>query len=752
MFDDLARHVVGEGFLHRKWLAPLTVLLVISATAAADGVDRPSHRVPLVDQQVRADGVLDEPLWADALVLEARYEVRPGENIPAPVRTQALLAYGPSALYVAFVAYDPDPSQIRARISDRDSLGSDDWVGITLGTFNDQRRMFDFICNPLGSQTDIVESPEGEDTGWDTIWDSGGRITAEGYIVEMVIPFSSLRFQRSDGEQIWDVDVIRSWPRDVDHRIGLFPRDRNNNCYLCQAHRLAGFAEASPGRNIELDPTLSALATQAREGFPDGSFSATDTTPELGLTGTWGITPDLTFTGAVNPDFSQVEADSAQLDINTQFALFFPEKRPFFLEGGDLFSTRLNAVHTRVVADPDWGAKLTGKLGANAVGLFIARDTITNLIFPGSESSSSASLDQPADNLALRYRRDIGVSSTLGVLATSREGADYSNLVTGIDGVIRPTPKDSIRFQALGSWTSYPEATATGYDQPNDSFDGSAVDVFYFHDTRSWDWYARYNQVSEGFRADLGYMPQVGFDFTDIGWGHTWNHDPGHWYTMLNVGSGWEERNGPAGDSLHRYATFWFNYEGPYQSHVNVNAFVGNKTFQAQEFTDRHANGCGGFRPFADLWLHLAWEAGDRIDYANGRAGRVLSLTPTVEYRFGRHLLATLNHTYQHLDVDGGRLYSADVSELWLAYQFNRRSFVRAIVQRYDYRRNPDLYHDPVAARDQRLFNQLLFSYKLNARTVFFLGYSDNYRGTQEISLTQTDRALFVKIGYAWVL
>jgi hypothetical protein len=153
-----------------------------------------------------------------------------------------------------------------------------------------------------------------------------------------------------------------------------------------------GFAEASPGRNIELDPTLSALATQAREGFPDGSFSATDTTPEIGLTGTWGITPDLTFTGAVNPDFSQVEADSAQLDINTQFALFFPEKRPFFLEGGDLFSTRLNVVHTRVVTDPDWGAKLTGKLGANAIGLFIARDTITNLIFPGSESSSTASV------------------------------------------------------------------------------------------------------------------------------------------------------------------------------------------------------------------------------------------------------------------------------------------------------------------------------------------------------------------------
>ncbi|MFO7701217.1 MAG: DUF5916 domain-containing protein [Acidimicrobiia bacterium] len=737
--------------MHHHWLVLL--LLTASAASAADDHDaRPIHRVPLVDAQVRADGVLDEPMWRDALVLEARFEVRPGENIPAPVRTQALLAYGPSALYVAFVAHDPDPSQIRARVSDRDSLGSDDWVGIVLGTFNDQRRMFDFICNPLGSQTDIVESQEGEDAGWDTIWDSAGRITADGYVVEMVIPFSSLRFQRGEGEQIWDIDVIRSWPRDVDHRIGLFPRDRNNNCYLCQADRLVGFAGASPGRNIELDPTVSALATQTREGFPDGSFSSTETDLEVGVTGTWGLTPDLTFTGTVNPDFSQVEADAAQLDINTQFALYFPEKRPFFLEGGDLFQTRLNAVHTRTVADPDWGAKLTGKLGSNAIGVFVARDAITNLIFPGSESSGSRSLDQPADSFALRYRRDIGVSSTLGVLATNREGDDYFNRVAGIDGILRPTPKDSIRFQALGSWTSYPSAVVDENRQPDGTFDGSAVDVYYSHDTRTWDWYARYNTVTEGFRADLGYMPQVGYDYADVGWGHTWNHDPGHWYTMLNVGSGLEEKRDPDGDSLHRYATFWFNYQGPFQSHANVNAIIGDKTFQNQEFRDHHFNGCGGFRPIPDLWLHVAWEAGDRIDYSNVRAGRVLSLTPAVEYRIGRHLVATLDHTYQQLDVDDGRLYTANVSELSLVYQFTRRSFVRGIFQRYDYRRTIELYEDPVPAHDQRLFSQVLFSYKLNARTVFFIGYSDNYRGDREIPLTQTDRALFVKLGYAWVL
>ncbi len=724
----------------------------VSAGAAGSDTERPTHRVPRVDGTVNVDGVLDEPLWRDALVLELPFEVRPGENIPAPVRTEALLAYGGSAFYVAFRAHDPDPTAIRARWRDRDTLGGDDWVGIVLDTFNDQRRSFDFICNPLGVQFDEVETPEGEDAAWDALWDSAGRITADGYVVEMVIPFSSLRFQRTGGDQVWNVDVARSWPRDVDHRMGLFRRDRSNNCYLCQAHRLIGFAEASPGRNVELDPTVSGLYSEHREGFPDGPFVESENRLDLGLTGTWGITPNLTLAGALNPDFSQVEADSAQLDINTQFALYYPEKRPFFLEGGDLFNTRLDAVYTRTVADPDWGLKLTGKVGGNAIGVFSARDAITNLLFPGSEGSSSTSLAQPTDDAVLRYRRDIGASSTLGFLATSREAGDYSNQVAGFDGILRATPTDAFRFQVLGSRTRYPGDVQTAFQQPEGTFDGSTYDLFYMHDTRTWDWYARYNRVSNDFRADLGYIPKVGFDFLDVGWGHTWNHDPGHWYTLLNVGSGYEEERDHAGRLLHRSYTFWSEYQGPYESHASLVGWIGRRAYHQVEFDDVILNGCFGFRPFADLWLHLAWEAGDRIDYANTRAGRVLGLHPTVEYQLGRHLSASLDHNYQQLDVDRGRLYTANVSELRLVYQITRRAFVRTILQRYDYRRTTELYSEPVEPRSRSLSTQLLFSYKLNPRTVIFLGYSDHYAGSRDISLTQTDRTVFFKLGYAFVL
>jgi hypothetical protein len=737
-----------------RYTAFFSLLLAVATAATAQTItdDRPIHRIPRVEGEVRVDAILDEPLWREALVLEPKLEVRPGENIPAPVRTEAFLAYGSSALYVAFKAFDPEPARIRAHLGDRDNLGADDWVGIVLDCFDDHRRNFDFLANPLGVQFDEVESSEGEDAAWDAIWDSAGRITPDGYVVEMAIPFSSLRFQRTDGDQIWSFDLLRSWPRDVDHRIGLFARDRSNNCYLCQADRMIGFAGASPGRNLELDPTFASRVTQARDGFPSGRMVQQDRSFDFGLTGTWGMTPNLALSGTVNPDFSQVEADAAQLDINTQFALFYPEKRPFFLEGGDLFNTRINAVYTRTVADPNWGVKLTGKEGRNAIAAFVAHDTITNLVLPGAESSTATSLDAATTDVALRYRRDVGTSSTLGVLVTDREGAGYFNRLAGVDGVLKLTPRDAVRFQALGSRTGYPGEVSDSFDQPEGTVGGSALDVFYLHDTRSLDWYARVDRVTPGFRADLGYVPQVGYDFVDVGWQYTWNHDPGHWYTTFNVGSGYEEERGSSGVLLHRDATFWLNYEGPYQSHASAAVYLGTRGYHGAEFTDRYAEGCYGIRPVADLWLHLAWAVGDRIDYANVRAGDVLTLTPTISVRAGARLTIDLTHTYQRLDVAGGRLYTANISDLWVVYQFTRRAFVRAIVQRFDYRRAADLYVEPVAPRDETVLSQLLLSYKVNPRAVVFLGYSDTRLGDEDVALTQLNRTVFFKLGYAWVM
>jgi hypothetical protein len=731
----------------------LALLVICLSQRVSRSDDKIPHRVPKVNADINVDAHLDEPVWDQALKLELNYEVRPGENVPPPVKTEVMLAYDDSRLYCAFIAYDPDPSRICARVCDRDNLWDDDWVVLNLDTFNDQRRSYLLFCNPLGVQADNIEVTGGESTEWDPIWDSAGRIVDEGYVVEMAIPFSSLRFQRSEEDQVWGIDAIRSYPRSVRHHIGLFPRDRNNNCYLCQAEKIVGFAGATPGRNIELDPTFSTVHSRSREDIDTG-FGAFDSNYDFGLTAKYGLTPNLTFNGTVNPDFSQVEADAAQLDINTQFALYYDEKRPFFLEGADLFRSRLGVVHTRTLADPVWGAKLTGKEGPNAIGAFLVRDEVTNVLIPTSEWSDDASLETRSSAAVLRYRRDISESSVLGMFATTREGESYHNRLVGIDGEIRFAQKESITFQVLGTQTAYPDTIIAEFDQPTDEFEGFAYDVFYLHSARGLDWYVVHRSIDPDVRADLGYRPQVNYTYTEAGWGYTWHNDADHWYTMLNVGSGYEyEIEEDTGDLLNKGLSFWFNYTGPFQSFADINGFYGTGRYEGFEFNREVIGFDAGLYPTGSLFLYAEGSLGRVIDYDNVQQGRFLSATPLIEYKLGRHITLRADHTFQRLNVDGGRLFTAHMTRLRGVLQINKRCFIRCIAQYQDISRNIGLYEDPDTEPETTwLMTQFLFSYKINPQTMLFVGYSDFHLGDVAHDLTQTDRTFFGKIGYAWTL
>ena len=201
---------------------------------------------------------------------------------------------------------------------------------------------------------------------------------------------------------------LEHYPRSDRHHIGLFPRERGNNSYLSQTVKLEGMAGATPGKNLELIPTLTASRTDERDELPSGEMAAGDPDAELGATVRWGVTPNVSLNAAVNPDFSQVEADVLRLSINEQFALFFPETRPFFLEGADYFNTPLDLVYTRVIADPEAAGKVTGKQGRSTFGLYTAWDALTNMLYPGPQGSSAGSYDIEALNTVARYRLDLG--------------------------------------------------------------------------------------------------------------------------------------------------------------------------------------------------------------------------------------------------------------------------------------------------------------------------------------------------------
>jgi hypothetical protein len=727
-------------------LVPLCVAL-----AAAGAVPD----VPHTAEQVKIDGVLDELVWRSALVFDLNVETNPLENQPAPVKTKAYLAENGDMLLVAFVASDPDPDKIRAYLRDRDAAYNDDFVGVVLDTFNDARRAFEFFANPLGVQMDLTNDDVNrrEDDSWDAIWQSAGRITETGYTVEMGIPFSQLRFPSARGEQTWGVDLLRFYPRGDRVRLSNNPMDRGRNCYLCQFAKVRGFADAEPGKDLEVAPEVTATRTDTRDDDRARLVNG-EVESAAGLNLSWGVTPDMTANLALNPDFSQVEADVAQLDVNNQFALFFPETRPFFLEGADYFATPINAVFTRTVADPDIGAKLTGKHDNNTFGVFAAEDAVTDLLFPGALQSSNDELDQQNRSFVGRYRRGFGNASTIGALVTTRSGDGYRNDVAGIDGRMRVNDRHNVTFQYLGSRTEYPDAVSDEFDQPTGPFSGNALQVDYGYSTRNWFANIEYSQRDPGFRADSGFVTRVDTEETNINAGHVWQGDGTHWWNQLRVGANANTAHDRAGRLLSRDRQAFFAFQGPMQSFVQLGVFAGKQLWDDRLFTQRGVFMYGQARPRGGLNLSVSINSGDQIDYDNSRLGEQLRIQPSVEWNANRHLLLRLRHTSLQLNsANGSEILDAELSDLRLTWQFNVRSFLRLTVQRQHVERNLDLYEDPdTDPHSLSIASQLLYSYKLNPQTVFFAGYSDNeLQNLNYPDVTRTDRTFFLKLSYAWI-
>lgn len=762
----------------RPWLAAalMATLLGPGAGAQQNGespqptpgdVQRKTHTVTRATSDIEVDGRLDEAAWAEATaVLAVPYEWFPGDNSAAPVKTRVFVTFDDGHLYVAFHALDPDPGAVRAHLADRDTQRRDDLVGIEIDTFNDRRRAYRFQVNPLGVQLDaqISDVDETEDVSWNAIWDSAGRLTADGYVVEMAIPFKQIRFPRSGPEaRTWGILAYRDYPRDVFHQLKSTPNDRDLDCRVCQYEAIAGFDNLATGYNLELTPTLTADRTDRRER-PDGPLVDGDEDFELGATTRWGITSSMTLQATVSPDFSQIEADAAQLDVNERFALFFPERRPFFLENSDFFATPFNVVFTRTVADPEWGLKLTGKEGKNAYGVFAARDEINNLIFPGFESSGFASLDREVDGGVVRYRRDVGDTSTLGALYTAREGGDgYRNHVYGVDGSLRFTSSDTLRFQVLQSDTRYPAALASRRGQPTGDFDGLAWRLDYSRRTREWALIGIYRDLDEGFRADFGFVPRVGYRQAAAIVQRTFWGEAGDWYRRFVVTANATRLETQEGDLLEQGGNLEFTYRGEKQSQIDLGLRPNEESFLGRTFDNFRADLNLSFQPSGAFAGELFLRGGEVIDFTNVRQADFRLVRPAAEFRLGRHFTGSVQHEWQELEHEGDRFLTANLTQTTLLYHFNVRSFVRAIVQYEDIDRDLAHYSPGITlpAESQELFTQLLFSYKLNARTVLFAGYSDRHLGgdvlgrptdgIDDLDLTQTDRTLFLKLGYAFL-
>lgn len=731
--------------------AALSAWLLIACTSAALGADEPVDQVPFRQATIDVDGVLAESVWDAALVIELGYETRPAENQPPPVKTQVRLLDTGSAFVVAFIADDPNPAQIRAHLHDRDDAWDDDFVGVVLDTFNDERRALEFFANPYGAQMDLIQDEVNgnEDSSWDAIWSSAGKITEQGFVVEMEIPYTAMQLPGTVGEKTWGIDILRFYPRGERHRLSNNRLDRSISCYLCQLAKVRGFANAKAGTDIEITPTLVATASQERDELDD-PLSDTDVNWDPGLDVNWGITPNWTLNGTINPDFSQVEADVAQLNVNQTFALFFPEKRPFFLDGADFFDSPNRIVYTRNVTDPNYGVRVTGKQGRNVLGFFYAEDEVTNLLIPGALGSDVASIDGASTDIAFRYRRDVLENSSLGLLVTSRDGQDYQNTVAGIDGKLRFKDNHRVTFQYLASDSEYPDSIVEEFDQ-NAELDGSLLELRYNYETRNWFHFVRYKDSEQGFRPDLGFVNQVDIVRGVVGSGRIWHGDDSTWWNRIRLSGDWDRTEDQSGQLLEEELEAYVSVQGPLQSFIEVGGGIRERYWDGVLFDESYVNLFGELRPRDGLQLALFASVGEQVDFANTEIGDQLNINPRVTLNLGDHWSFSLRHRFRKLQRDGGTVFEANQSDFRIGYQFDLRQRLRLTLQSTDIERDPSLYVDEVDRNFTALGTQLIYSYKVNPRTVLFAGYSDFGEEDDSVdSLVKTNKTVFFKVGYAW--
>ncbi len=710
-----------------------------------------NYQVPLVEGDVKIDGVLDDAIYQKALKLSLNYEIDPELNVHPGVDTSVYIVDRGNSIVFAFFAQDPDPKKIRAYLRDRDSAFQDDFVGVMLDTYNDERRALEFFVNPLGVQMDLIRDDSNggnEDSSWDAIWDSAGKITDEGYVVEFEIPYNELQMPKEKGEKTWGISVFRSYPRSIRKQIQHDKFDRNNSCFLCQVSKYTGFNNAQRGMDLEVTPSVTVIANQSRPSVSD-DYSSTDYNVEPSLDVNWGISSNLTLNATFNPDFSQVESDSAQLDVNQTFALFFPEKRPFFLENSDYFNTHMNLIHTRNVANPDYGIRLVGKSDKNAYGFFYTDDTLTNILLPGVFGSNLASLNQDSQNLAARYRRDFGNSSTIGAVVTNRSAGDYENTVASIDGTYRITDKNSVQFQYANSDTNNSQKLMDDFSlAPKSS--GDAYSLRYVYEDENLFYHMRHVDYSDDFRADLGFISQVGYSKSLIGSQYTWRPKEKTWWNRFSIYSDWDITHDQQGRLIERELEASINLNAKKQSYFGLSGYTRVAMWNNVMYDENKVGIDFNFQPKSGFRVGAGYAVGDSIDFANDKIADRTGAYIFGNINLGQHFSVNLNHTFRKYSRDGGTVFIANQSDMRFSYQFNIRQRLRLAIINTNINRDTSLYTSSVDSHTKRLSNQLIYSYKVNPKTLLFVGYSDSGREDQNIDLTTTNRTFFMKFSYAW--
>lgn len=773
------------------WAIPLSLAVLYGGgdPSVYDGRSGESAvPLPRIDAEATIDGVLDEPAWRSAAVLTGFSQYTPVDGLPASDSTRVLVWYAPSGIYFGIRAFEAHDAPVNATLADRDRIDTDDYVQILLDTFNDRRRAFVFAVNPLGVQADGIRSEGSTGAGGpgaggrfanvdlnpDFVFESKGRLTEAGYEVEVFIPFKSLSYRPLDSQD-WGLNILRK-VQHSGYRDTWFPVRRANASFLAQAGTLTGLTGLRRGLVLDLNP----FTTSRIDGRPTTAGWRYDVTPEVGGDARWGVTENLTLAATANPDFSQVEADVGQVTINERFPLFFPEKRPFFLEGIELFDTPNRLVYTRRIRDPLGGGKLTGKVAGFSVGVLTALDE------GGGDGPGSP---YPMFNIA-RIRRDVGDNSTLGVTYTDRTEGAKSNRMAEADARIVFGRLYTVAAQFAGSRTREGAGPRSG-----------PLWEFYVDRTgRSWGFRYGLIGIHPDFVAAGGFVPRSGIVRPMAGnrisvygkpgallesWSAhvmangVWNYHEffdgagplettAQIRNIFTLRGGWALGATPVWETARFDPEFYADYavEGPTPAGSDTTAFpvpdridnvvTMNVSLETPQFPSFSAR--------------LEVEAGKAVTFYEPARGNSFSLATTLTWRPTDRARAEFRYTHAQLnrERDGSRLSTADIPRLKIEYQIARAVFVRLVAQ-YDAQMRdalrdpgtdaPILIRDPstgaysrsAAERTNDLRMDWLFSYRPTPGTVVFAGYGSSLIETDAFSFRNIRRVndgFFLKLSY----
>jgi len=725
---------------------------------AADGDGRPALHAARINTPIIVDGDLSDAAWQKATRVEQWWETNPGDNIEPKVKSVGYLAYDDHYFYAGFDFQDPNPKQIHAPFNDRDHIGgnTDDYAGVILDTRNDHKTAVLFLATPRGIQYDSVsdDTSGNEDSSPDFFWDSAAKINAHGWTLEIRIPLTTLRYGTRDPQQ-WGIMLYRNWPRDRRYQIFTNKLPRDSNCFICNESPLDGLSGLPPGGHLVAAPYVTAKAIGEPRGDVGSPLVTRPVASSAGGDLKWTPTANTALDATLNPDFSQIESDVAVITANERFAIFLPEKRPFFLEGVELFSTPMQAVYTRTITSPRWGARSTGKFGQNAYTFLVAQDRGGGaVILPSATGSDFAFQEFASTDFIGRVRHDIGTSFASFLVTDREENGGAHNRVFGPDFQIRGK-SDTLTGQFLISDSRTPNRPDLASEWNGGTLRAHAYELWWSHQTKTLDVFADRKNFGDNFRADSGFIPQVGYTGNYFESGYTFR--PKGFFSRVRV-YGIGEYDTENGDGLlYRLVSAGFGADGRFRSSWRVRYAI-DKVRNGDTLFSRHQLLWAQQFSINDFFSQISTNGwiGQEVDFANNRLGRGANLNVSAVLRPTDHLELSLTNGVRWLTVNGangdrGRLFTAQIERVRATYTFTRNAFLRAIVQNQRTAHNAALYGYSLDTRSGSLATQLLYAYKLNWQTVLFAGYGDLREVNGENGdFVKSSRQFFTKVSYAF--